>query len=156
MSGRTKIAGVDFPDDSNSSIVFVASRSDRFWCETGAVIAVCLHAREAPANRFAGGSVPPMVLGPWSSDEGLLRSGARFDHYARRRRLPTKCAKNPRENKTVSVKNSAHCLLAGCQNSNQEMAESKSHCFALFVNGYSEELWKFGPNSIERLAGISE
>jgi hypothetical protein len=93
MSGRSRIAGVDFPDDSTSSIVFVASRCDRFWCETGAVIALCLHLREAPANRFAGGSVTPMVLG-----RGLLRSGARFDHYCRRRRLPTKCAKNPREN----------------------------------------------------------
>jgi len=121
MSGRTKIAGVDFPDDSTSSIVFVASRCDRCWCETGAVIAVCLHLREAPANRFAGGSVTPMVLG-----RGLLRSGARFDHYCRRRRLPTKCAKNPRENKIVSVENSAHCLLAGCENSNLGMAESKS------------------------------
>jgi hypothetical protein len=54
MSGGTKIAGVDFPDDSTRSIVFVASRCDRFWCETGAVIGVCLCLREAPANSLAG------------------------------------------------------------------------------------------------------
>jgi hypothetical protein len=39
MSGRPKIAGVDFLEDLTRSIVFVASRWDRFWCETGAVIA---------------------------------------------------------------------------------------------------------------------
>jgi hypothetical protein len=39
MSGRTKIAGVDFLEDLTRSIVFVASRWDRFWCKTGAVIA---------------------------------------------------------------------------------------------------------------------
>jgi hypothetical protein len=53
MSGGTKTAGFDFPDDSTRSIVFVAFRCDRFWCETGAVIAVCLRLREAPANAFA-------------------------------------------------------------------------------------------------------
>jgi hypothetical protein len=62
MSGRPKIAGVDFPDDSTRSVVFVASRCDRFWCETGAVIAVCLRLRDSPANTFAGDSVTP--LGP--------------------------------------------------------------------------------------------
>src|SRR5262249_15972517 len=45
MSGGTRIAGVDFPEDLTRSIVFVASCCDRFWCETGAVIAACL--REA-------------------------------------------------------------------------------------------------------------
>jgi hypothetical protein len=45
MSGGTRIAGVDFPEDLTRSIVFVASRCDRFWCESGAVIAACL--REA-------------------------------------------------------------------------------------------------------------
>jgi hypothetical protein len=45
MSGGTIIAGVDFPKDLTCSIVFVVSRCDRFWCETGAVIAACL--REA-------------------------------------------------------------------------------------------------------------
>jgi hypothetical protein len=39
MSGGTRVAGVDFPEDLTLSIVFVASRWDRFWCETGAVIA---------------------------------------------------------------------------------------------------------------------
>jgi hypothetical protein len=39
MSGGTKIAGVDFLEDLTRWIVFVASRWDRFWCETGAVIA---------------------------------------------------------------------------------------------------------------------
>jgi hypothetical protein len=63
MSGGAKIAGVDFPDDSPRSIVFVAFRCDRFWCETGAVIAVCLRLREAPANTFAGSSMTPQVLG---------------------------------------------------------------------------------------------
>jgi len=52
MSGGAKVAGVDFPDDSTRSIVFVASRCDRFWCKTGAVIAVCLHLPEAPQVRF--------------------------------------------------------------------------------------------------------
>jgi len=41
MSGGTRIAGVDFPEDLTRSIVFVASCCDRFWCETGAVIAAC-------------------------------------------------------------------------------------------------------------------
>ena len=41
MSGGTK----SLPRDLTSSIVFVASRCDRFWCETDAVIAACL--REA-------------------------------------------------------------------------------------------------------------
>jgi hypothetical protein len=36
MSGGTRIAGVDFPEDLTRSIVFVASRRDRFWCDTGA------------------------------------------------------------------------------------------------------------------------
>jgi len=43
--------------------VFVASRCDHFWCETGAVIAVCLRLREAAANTFAGDSVTPLILG---------------------------------------------------------------------------------------------
>jgi hypothetical protein len=38
MSGGTKIACVDFPEDLTCSNVLVASRCDRFWCETGAVI----------------------------------------------------------------------------------------------------------------------
>jgi hypothetical protein len=39
MSGGTRVTGVDFPADSARSIAFVASRFDRFWCETGAVTA---------------------------------------------------------------------------------------------------------------------
>ena len=42
MSGRKSVACVDFPGDSTRSNVFVASRCDRFWCGTGAVIATCL------------------------------------------------------------------------------------------------------------------
>src|ERR1700681_1922775 len=38
MSGGTRVSGVDFPQDLTHSIVFVTSRCDRFWCETGAVI----------------------------------------------------------------------------------------------------------------------
>jgi hypothetical protein len=75
--------------------VFVASRCDRFWCETGAVIAVCLRLRESPANTFAGGSVTPLVLGRAGIEIGGLVSTT----TGRRRQLPTKCAKNPREQK---------------------------------------------------------
>jgi hypothetical protein len=39
MSGRTKFAGIDFPRNLTGSILLVASCCDRFWCETGAVIA---------------------------------------------------------------------------------------------------------------------
>jgi len=39
MSGGTGIACVDFPEDLMRSKMFVASRRNRFWCETGAVIA---------------------------------------------------------------------------------------------------------------------
>jgi hypothetical protein len=100
--------------------VFVVSRCDRFWCETGAVIAVCLRLRETAANTFAGGSVTPMVLG-----RGVLRSGGSF------RPLPPPEAtadqmRQSRENKTVSIENLANCLLVGCWNSNLGMAESKS------------------------------
>jgi hypothetical protein len=41
MSGGTRIASVDFPEDLTRSIVFVASRRDRFWCETGAGSLLC-------------------------------------------------------------------------------------------------------------------
>jgi len=90
MSGRTKIAGVDFPDDSTRLIVFVASRCDRFWCETGAVIAVCLRLREAPANTFAGGSVTPLgraVLRSAGSFRPLLPPAATADQM---RQEPTR------------------------------------------------------------------
>jgi len=36
MSGGIIYAGVDFPEVLRRWIAFVASRSDRFWCETGA------------------------------------------------------------------------------------------------------------------------
>jgi len=39
MSGGTRIAGIDFPEDLIRSIMFVASRYGRFWCETDAAIA---------------------------------------------------------------------------------------------------------------------
>jgi hypothetical protein len=44
----------------------------------------------------------------------------------------------------------------GRQDSNLGMAESKSRCFALFINGHSEEIQKFDLLPIKRLAGISE
>jgi hypothetical protein len=40
MSGGTRTIGIDFSQDLSRLIVFVALRCDRFWCETGAVIAV--------------------------------------------------------------------------------------------------------------------
>jgi hypothetical protein len=77
MSGGTRIAGVDFPEDLTRLIVFVASRCDRFWCETGAVIAACL--REAfgcvmvirigcakrPQMQLAGGPASPLAPNGW-------------------------------------------------------------------------------------------
>ena len=59
MSGGTRIAGVDFREDLTCSIVFVASRCDRFWCETGAMIAAARNPRlrdgDADGLREAGG-----------------------------------------------------------------------------------------------------
>src|SRR5262245_9330813 len=77
MSGGTRIAGVDFPVELTRSIVFVASCCDRFWCETGAVIAACL--REAfdclmvmwtgcgkrPEMQLAGGRATPLAPDGW-------------------------------------------------------------------------------------------
>ena len=63
MSGGTRSVGVDFPHDLASVIVFVASRCDRFWCETGAVIAtVC---RKRLEMNFAG----------WFGDAPWRRTG---------------------------------------------------------------------------------
>jgi hypothetical protein len=59
MSGGTRIAGVDFREDLTCSIVFVSSRCDRFWCETGAMIAAARNPRlrdgDADGLREAGG-----------------------------------------------------------------------------------------------------
>jgi len=88
MSGGTRIAGVDFPEDLTRSIVFVASCCDRFWCETGAVIAACL--REAfdclmvmwtgcgkrPEMQLAGGRATPLAPDGWLP--GTMVAGARF------------------------------------------------------------------------------
>jgi hypothetical protein len=54
MSGWTRIAGVDFPEDLTRSIVFVASHCRRFWCETGAVItpARILRLRDRDADGY--------------------------------------------------------------------------------------------------------
>ena len=88
MSGGTRIAGVDFPEDLTRSIVFVASCCDRFWCETGAVIAACL--REAfdcvmvmwtgcgkrPEMQLAGGRATPLTPDGWLP--GTMVAGARY------------------------------------------------------------------------------
>jgi hypothetical protein len=70
------IAGVDFPEDLTRSIVFVASRRDRFGCETGAAIAACL--REAfdcvMVMRTGWGKRPEMPVG-WRSGAGPAASG---------------------------------------------------------------------------------
>ena len=64
MSGGTRSAGVDFPHDLTSLIVFVASRCDRFWCETGAVIATGVRGKRLEMN-FAG----------WFGDAPWRRTG---------------------------------------------------------------------------------
>ena len=90
MSGGTRTAGVDFPEDWARSIVFVASRCEGFWCETGAVIAACL--REAfdcvMVMRTGCGRRPQMQLARRSDDAAPVGwaarndgSGARFEHF---------------------------------------------------------------------------
>jgi hypothetical protein len=64
MSGGTRSAGDDFPHDLTSLIVFVASRCDRFWCETGAVIATGFCGKRLEMN-FAG----------WFGDAPWRRTG---------------------------------------------------------------------------------
>src|SRR5205823_5906011 len=91
MSGRTRIAVVDFPEDLTRSIVFVASRCDRFWGETGAVIAGARSLRlrdgdadglrEAAGNAVFGGPATSPATDGWLP--GNHGSGGRLrSHFA--------------------------------------------------------------------------
>jgi hypothetical protein len=122
MSGGAKITGVDFPDDSTRSIVFVASRCDRFWCETGAVIAVCLHLREEPEDSFGlfGDTHGPRT--------GVLRSGGSFRPIL----PPEATADHMRQEPTGDKQDRfgrefSKLPLGWCQDSNLGMAELKSN-----------------------------
>jgi hypothetical protein len=75
MSGGTRISGIDFPEDLSRSIVLVASRCDRFWCETGAVIAPVRRLRlrdsgadalrEEAGDAVGWGPALPLATGTW-------------------------------------------------------------------------------------------
>jgi len=79
MSGRTKVAGVDFPGDSTRSALFVASRCDRFWCETGAVIPFACACGKRPQIRLRAARRQP-----GARTGGVLRSGGSFQPFKRR------------------------------------------------------------------------
>jgi hypothetical protein len=59
MSGGTKVKNVVFPEDLLHSTLFVVPPCDRFWCETGAVIAPWL-----VISRCSWPIVSAMILRP--------------------------------------------------------------------------------------------